>query len=121
MAKHRSRSNRSQPRSQKSLTIQLPLPLLGVLLDTREAFQELCIRTGQEVLLGMMEEEGVESGRGRNPTLRAGQRFLGHRYSPVSRIWAHPRGEVCARRWGSTGIPARFRCRTASPKRTVFQ
>ena len=29
---------------------------------------------------------GVESGKGRNPTLSAGHRFLGHRYSPVRRI-----------------------------------
>ena len=29
---------------------------------------------------------GVESGKGRNPTLSAGHRFLGQRYSPVRRI-----------------------------------
>ena len=29
---------------------------------------------------------GVESGKGRNPTLSAGHGFLGHRYSPVRRI-----------------------------------
>ena len=35
---------------------------------------------------GGFDEIGVESGRGRNPTLSAGHRFLGHRYSPVRRI-----------------------------------
>ena len=43
MAKHRSRSNRNQPLSEKSLTLQLPMPVLGVLTDTRQAFHELCI------------------------------------------------------------------------------
>ena len=57
MAKHRSRSNRNQPLSEKSLTIQLPLPVLGVLTDTRQAFHELCIETGQHVLMAMMEAD----------------------------------------------------------------
>ena len=57
MAKHRSGSKQSQPLSEKSLTVELPVPVLGVVLEAREAFHELCIRTGQEVLLGMMEHE----------------------------------------------------------------
>ena len=57
MAKHRSGSKQSQALSQKSLTVELPVPVLGVVLDAREAFHELCIRTGEEVLLGMMERE----------------------------------------------------------------
>ena len=42
MAKHRSRSKRNQAPSEKSLTVEFPLPALGVLTDTREAFHELC-------------------------------------------------------------------------------
>lgn len=57
MAKHRSRSNRNQAPRQKSLGIQLPIPVLGVLMDTGEAFHELCIRTGQQVLTAMMEAD----------------------------------------------------------------
>ena len=57
MAKHRSRSERIQGPAGRSLTVQLPLPVLGVLGDTREAFHALCIRTGQEVLMAMMEAE----------------------------------------------------------------
>ena len=57
MAKHRSRSKGNQAPSEKSLTIQVPLPVLGVLTDTREAFHELCIETGQQVLMAMMEAD----------------------------------------------------------------
>ena len=38
------------------------------------------------------------------------------RYSPVSRMWAHPSGEMWASSSGATGFPARSRCRTASPR-----
>ena len=55
MAKHRSRKNENQASAGKSLTVEVPLPVLGVLGETREAFHELCIRTGQQVLRAMME------------------------------------------------------------------
>ena len=45
------------PWEEKPLTVQVPLPVLGVLRDTREAFHELCIRTGQQVLMAMMEAD----------------------------------------------------------------
>lgn len=57
MSKHRSRCRESQAPDQGSLSIQIPLPVLGVLVDTREAFHELCIETGREVLLAMMEAD----------------------------------------------------------------
>lgn len=57
MSKHRSSTKRNQPTSEKSLAVQVPLPLLGVLMDTREAFHELCIATGQQVLTAMMEAD----------------------------------------------------------------
>ena len=57
MAKHRSRSKGNQAQSEKSLTIQVPLPVLGVLTDPRETFHELCIETGQQVLMAMMEAD----------------------------------------------------------------
>ncbi len=38
MSKHRSRSNGSQPARVESVTIQLPMRVLGVLVDIREAF-----------------------------------------------------------------------------------
>jgi putative transposase len=40
-------------------TVQLPLPLLDVLADTRTAFFGLCIEAGQHVLLQMMETDRV--------------------------------------------------------------
>ena len=63
---------------------------------------------------------GVGCGKGRNDTLRTIQRFC-HLYSPVSRMWAQPRGEMCGRNSGTTGRPACLRLATASPSRAVFQ
>ena len=57
MAKHGSRGRGSQGPAGKSVTVQVPLALMGVLGDTREAFHELCIRTGEQVLLAMMEAD----------------------------------------------------------------
>ena len=53
MAKHRSPKNESQASVGKSLTVEVALPVLGALSETREAFHELCIRTGQQVLLAI--------------------------------------------------------------------
>jgi transposase-like protein len=38
-------------------TVQVPLPLLDVLADTRTAFLGLCLETGQQVLRTMMEQD----------------------------------------------------------------
>jgi transposase-like protein len=38
-------------------TLQLPLPVLGTLLDARSAFFELCIETGRAVLMAMQEAD----------------------------------------------------------------
>src|SRR5262245_28998534 len=38
-------------------TVQLPLPLLDVLADTRTAFFGLCLEAGQQVLRTMMEQD----------------------------------------------------------------
>ena len=55
MAKHDRRKRSSQPRSSRTVTIQVPLPVLGVLNGVREAFHGLCIKTGMQVLEAMME------------------------------------------------------------------
>ena len=55
MAKHDRRKRSSQPPSSRAVTIQVPLPVLGVLNGVREAFHGLCIRTGLQVLEAMME------------------------------------------------------------------
>ena len=57
MAKHRSRSKRSQAPGEKLPTVPLPIPVPGVLIDTREAFHELCIQTGRQVLSAMIEAD----------------------------------------------------------------
>ena len=55
MAKHDRRKRSSQPRSSRTVSIQVPLPVLGVLNGVREAFHGLCITTGIQVLEAMME------------------------------------------------------------------
>ena len=55
MAKHDRRKRSSQPPSSRTVTIQLPLPVLGVLNGVREALHGLCITTGIQVLQAMME------------------------------------------------------------------
>lgn len=56
---------------------------------------------------------GVCSGWGRNPTLKGSHRFLGHLYSPVRRMCAHPRGEMWARRSAGVLWPSCFRLAAA--------
>ena len=43
--------------SPPTATVQLPLPLLAVLADTRTAFFGLCLDAGQQVLRAMMEQD----------------------------------------------------------------
>lgn len=46
---------------------------------------------------------------------------LGHLYSPVSKMCAHPSGEMWERSSGEHSNPSRFRCATACPSWSVFQ
>ena len=73
MAKHRSPKNENQASVGKSLTVEVPLPVLGVPSETREAFHALCIRTGEQVLRAMMEadREALCGAKGRH---QAGRR-----------------------------------------------
>ena len=48
---------KTKPRREGVLTIQLPMPVLGVLVGTREAFHELRIQIGRDVLIAMMESD----------------------------------------------------------------
>ena len=57
MAKHDRPTASSQPPSSQPVTIQVPLPVLGVANGVREAFHGLCIATGMQVLEAMMEAE----------------------------------------------------------------
>lgn len=64
---------------------------------------------------------GVECRGVQDRTLRRFGHDFGHLYSPVRRICAHPRGEVCARRLGGLSNPSLFRWWTAWPRCLVFQ
>ena len=57
MAKHGSHGRGIQGGNGKSIRADVALPLLGVVLDTHEAFHEPRIRTGREVLLAMTEAD----------------------------------------------------------------
>lgn len=47
----------ANPQPPGSVSIQVPLPVLGVLRDVRRAFHGLCISTGLQVLQAMMEDD----------------------------------------------------------------
>ena len=57
MAKHDRRTSRRQPPTSRSVSIQVPLPVLAVLGDVRQAFHGLCISTGMQVLQAMQEAD----------------------------------------------------------------
>ena len=57
MAKHRTLKDDRQAQGREAVTVQLPLPVLGVYLDARGAFHELCIETGRQALQAMMEAD----------------------------------------------------------------
>ncbi|AUQ60870.1 tonB dependent receptor (plasmid) [Phaeobacter inhibens] len=64
---------------------------------------------------------GVDSGWGRNRIISSFDHDFGHLYSPVSKICAHPRGEICDRSSCGLSRPACFRAATARPRWSVFQ
>ncbi|MFQ5974630.1 MAG: IS256 family transposase [Alphaproteobacteria bacterium] len=57
MAKHRIIKDDRQAQQRGVVTVQLPLPVVGVYLDARSAFHELCIETGRQALHAMMEAD----------------------------------------------------------------
>ena len=57
MGKHDRRTSRRQPSTSRSVSIQVPLPVLAVLGDVRQAFHGLCISTGMQVLQAMQEAD----------------------------------------------------------------
>jgi transposase-like protein len=74
MSKHRICSKQIKVAVREALKIELPMPVLGILVDSRQAFHELCVETGCRTLLAMMEaDRAVLCGpKGRhNPARRA--------------------------------------------------
>jgi len=55
MAKHRIRRDDRQAQGREAITVQLLLPVLGVYLDSGQAFHDLCVETGRQTLTAMME------------------------------------------------------------------
>ena len=118
MAKHDRRKRSSQPPSSRTVTIQVPLPVLGVLNGVREAFHGLCIKTGMQVLEAMMEgdREDLCGPKGRHqverPAWRGGsvasQVTLGGRQVAVPRLRvrsADGEESLPSFRWAATTDP----------------
>jgi len=57
MAKHAKKSDHLQIVESPKALIEVPLPLLGALANTRNAFFELCVDAGRQVLDAMMEQD----------------------------------------------------------------
>ena len=118
MAKHDRRKRSSQPPSSRTVTIQVPLPVLGVLNGVREAFHGLCIKTGMQVLEAMMEgdREDLCGPKGRHQAERpewrggsvASQVTLGGRQVAVPRLRvrsADGEESLPSFRWAATTDP----------------
>ena len=76
MAKHRSRMDDRQAPGREAITVQVPLPVLGVYLDAGEAFHELCVETGRKTLTAMMEvdREALGGPKGKHDPRRTAYR-----------------------------------------------
>ena len=76
MAKHDRREPSGQAPEARPVTIQVPLPVLGVVHGVREAFHSLCIATGLQVLEAMMEadREALCGPKGRHQVERSAWR-----------------------------------------------
>lgn len=57
MKQDRKRSSKRKVEPVGPRTMQLPLPVVGAMLDARSAFFELCIETGRAVLMAMQEAD----------------------------------------------------------------
>jgi len=124
-------------------TVQLPLPLLDVLQDTRTAFFGLCLDAGQQVLHTMMEQDreqlcgpkhvpnparrAVRGGSTRGEVTLGGRRILvprlrarsvdGHELALPSFTYAAGRDPLDARTLEAiaTGVTTRQYCRALDP------
>ena len=57
MSKHAKKSDHLQIVESPKALVEVPLPLLGALASTRNAFFELCVDAGRQVLDAMMEQD----------------------------------------------------------------
>ena len=106
MAKHATSSADLQViESSETISVQLPLPVLGALVDAKSALFDLCVGVGEQVLTALMEHdrEAVCGPKGKHDpernAVRAGSTgsevTLGGRRIPMRRLRARDaRGEV---------------------------
>ena len=98
MANHRTRSLPNQLVRVAEVSAQIPMPMLKVLVDTRQMFFDLCVRTGRQTLQALMEadRDAVCGPKGRHDTARVATRggstpswvTLGGRQIPIARLRA---------------------------------
>ena len=115
MAKHDRRKTSGHPPGSKPVTIQVPLPVLGVVNGVREAFHGLCVATGLQVLEAMMEadREVLCGPRGRHQVERAAWRAV-HGPGEEAGMTLSP-GSQAPRGAGKASPPAGGRYRPAEP------
>ena len=118
MAKHRNCSPKSQVKIADPVTVQLPLPVLGTLLDAQSAFFDLCVDTGRQVLMLMQEvdREVLCGPKGKHDTNRRAHRggsspsrvVLGGREMSIPRLrvrGADGEGSLPSFRWAANHDP----------------
>jgi transposase-like protein len=102
MAKHASKFSRFQVvEAPRTMAVQVPLPVLGVLANAENAFFDLCIDVGQQVFSALMEQdrEVLCGPKGRHDPERRASRAgstsseitLGGRRIPMRRLRARSR------------------------------
>ena len=57
MSKHAKKSDPLQLVDQSTTLVEVPLPLLGAFQSIEDAFFDLCIHSGRQVLDAMMEQD----------------------------------------------------------------
>jgi putative transposase len=97
MKKSRTRSVAGEAFASPSFaTVQLPLPLLDVLADTRTAFFGLCLEAGREVLVKMMEADRTQLC---GPAHVPDRQRRAYRHGKVAGEVTRGQSEAPARRW----------------------
>jgi len=81
MSKHRRNSGTRQEFPSRTVTLEVPVALLSTLMDARNALFELCLETGQQTLMQLMEEDRTAL-CGPKDKHQADRRAYRHGYAP---------------------------------------
>lgn len=119
MRKRRTQREEGQVGPESMVTVQLPLPLMSTLREIQEGFLALCVSTGREALIAMMEQDRTalcgpkwfpnpERKAGRSGSTR-GEITLGGRRVEIRRLRANatsgPELELPSFAWAASRDP----------------